>query len=425
MPYVLNSQPGRVTLEIKGTKLRRRSDCLGTSARCADSATRSSSISSRERRQPLRRSADAWSWTYWIHPGRRPPVERGSALVTPRHRSRQRPSVIRRCQVRVLCRPPPPCKPERQQPSLLRRNRISPRPSRRLHRHRPRFRFRRRNSLRLRRYSATSSSSASRLHLDPTLASMQGQSRSPSCRCRPARLVPCCPSRRRLGPRRFVGAVMRSSSSTRDNPSTSGRFRATLFWAPQPSSCSGSNPRDAAARARPCAKLGTRSRGLERSARRKYEPVPARDEASGWGGRVWPCRSLSGCRGSRPESGTALLVGTVRPGASPGAAMPLSRRTPSFHILPAWLGMVVETLSDRVELSTRADGFALRVPGPLLASEMTASLTLADAAALTRTFDFPDLPTAALERRWRRRLLLPLPPRRAGVSLLASRPHRR
>ncbi len=100
-----------------------------------------------------------------------------------------------------------------------------------------------------------------------------------------------------------------------------------------------------------------------------------------------------------PESGTPLLVGTVRPNAGPGAAMPVSRRTPSFEVLPAWLGMAVEALSDRVQLSTRADGFALRVPGPLLAPEATASSTSAYAAAVTRTFDFPDLPTAALERR--------------------------
>ena len=100
-----------------------------------------------------------------------------------------------------------------------------------------------------------------------------------------------------------------------------------------------------------------------------------------------------------PESRAALLVGTVRPGSGPGAAMAMSRRTPSFHIMPSWLGLVVEALSDRVQLSTSADGFALRVPSPLLAPEIAASPVLANAAALTRIFDFPDLPTAALQRR--------------------------
>ena len=100
-----------------------------------------------------------------------------------------------------------------------------------------------------------------------------------------------------------------------------------------------------------------------------------------------------------PESRAPLLVGTVRPSSGPGAAMPVSRRTPSFRILTTWLGLAVDALSDRVQLSTRADGFALRVPSPLLTSEVGASPALAHAAALTRIFDFPDLPMAALQRR--------------------------
>lgn len=100
-----------------------------------------------------------------------------------------------------------------------------------------------------------------------------------------------------------------------------------------------------------------------------------------------------------PESGAALLVGTVRPSSGPGTAVDVARRTPSFRVVPAWLGLVVETLSDRVQLSARADGFALRVPDPMLAPEAAASAVLAGAAALTRSFDFPDLPTAALLRR--------------------------
>lgn len=100
-----------------------------------------------------------------------------------------------------------------------------------------------------------------------------------------------------------------------------------------------------------------------------------------------------------PESRDPILVGTVRPGSGSGAAMPTSRRTPSFRILPTWLGLAVEAPSDRVQLSTRADGFALRVPSPMLAPETAARPALTNAAALTRAFDFPDLPTAALRRR--------------------------
>jgi len=100
-----------------------------------------------------------------------------------------------------------------------------------------------------------------------------------------------------------------------------------------------------------------------------------------------------------PESRATLLIGTVRPGSGPGTAVDVARRTPSFRVVPAWLGLVVESLSDRVQLNARADGFVLRVPDPMLAPEVAASAALADAAALTRSFDFPDLPTAALLRR--------------------------
>lgn len=100
-----------------------------------------------------------------------------------------------------------------------------------------------------------------------------------------------------------------------------------------------------------------------------------------------------------PESRAPLLVGTVRPSSGLGSAMAVARRTPSFHVLPAWLGLVVETRSDRVQLSAHTDGFALRVPAALLAPEAPATTVVANAAALTRAFDFPDLPTSALQRR--------------------------
>lgn len=100
-----------------------------------------------------------------------------------------------------------------------------------------------------------------------------------------------------------------------------------------------------------------------------------------------------------PETQVALLVGTVRPTSGSGNAVGAPRRTPSFRVVPTWLGLAVEPLSDRVQLTARTDGFALRVPGGLLAPEVTADAALADSAALTRSFDFPDLPTAALLRR--------------------------
>ena len=100
-----------------------------------------------------------------------------------------------------------------------------------------------------------------------------------------------------------------------------------------------------------------------------------------------------------PEGEGTLLVGTVRPASGTGMAVAVARRTPSFRILPAWLGLAVETLSDRVQLTTRTEGFALQVPAPLLAPEALMAETAAGAASLTRAFDFPDQPAAALLRR--------------------------
>ena len=100
-----------------------------------------------------------------------------------------------------------------------------------------------------------------------------------------------------------------------------------------------------------------------------------------------------------PDTGAALLIGTVRPNSGLAAAVVAPRRTPSFRVVPAWRGVAVEALSDRVQLTARSDGFALSVPGGLLAPETAERATLADAAALTRSFDLPNLPTAALMRR--------------------------
>ena len=100
-----------------------------------------------------------------------------------------------------------------------------------------------------------------------------------------------------------------------------------------------------------------------------------------------------------PQSGAPLLVGTVRPESGPGAAIAVPRQCPAYNILPAWLGVVVEAASDGLQMRARLNSFALLVPPPLMAQLPSSTPDLANAAALTRIFDFPDLSTNALLRK--------------------------
>ncbi|WP_439595309.1 hypothetical protein [Falsiroseomonas sp.] len=102
-----------------------------------------------------------------------------------------------------------------------------------------------------------------------------------------------------------------------------------------------------------------------------------------------------------PETGTALLVGTVREGAE---AVPLGRRAAVFELLPTRLGAA---------LLPRADTVTLRVlPGRFLAGaaagaelalgpEVPGAAAAAAAAAMTRSFDLPAEAPAALQERLR------------------------
>ena len=97
-----------------------------------------------------------------------------------------------------------------------------------------------------------------------------------------------------------------------------------------------------------------------------------------------------------PETGADLLVGTLH---VPGAAVAVSRHFPGFLLLRTWLGVAVAPQSDHLVLAADADGFALSsdTPGGLpLAPEPAHLAALEDAASLTRRFDFPALPLAAL-----------------------------
>ncbi len=94
-------------------------------------------------------------------------------------------------------------------------------------------------------------------------------------------------------------------------------------------------------------------------------------------------------------TGQNLDVATLR---SAGPGVPVSYCTPDFNVLPSWQGVVVEPLSDRTIMRDVADGVAIETGDPFSPAPDSAR-ALADAAVLTRRFDFPPLPTANLLHR--------------------------
>ncbi|MGC8523863.1 MAG: hypothetical protein ACP5M5_06210 [Acidibrevibacterium sp.] len=100
-----------------------------------------------------------------------------------------------------------------------------------------------------------------------------------------------------------------------------------------------------------------------------------------------------------PQTGGNLLVGTQR---SAGEGVEVARHTPEFALLPSWMGVAVEAFSDRPVLRVTKDGFLLTAggeqPGLAVSAIMPGAAALARAMTLTRHFDFPDLPTAVLQR---------------------------
>ena len=100
------------------------------------------------------------------------------------------------------------------------------------------------------------------------------------------------------------------------------------------------------------------------------------------------------------ETGSNLLVGTQ---AAPGQSIPVIRHAAEFSLLQTWQGVVVEPLSDRLALRVSDNGFVLSSgsagAGLALSVAGTADAALANAAALTRRFDFAALPRPMLLRR--------------------------
>ncbi|HME24962.1 MAG TPA: hypothetical protein VKI44_27145 [Acetobacteraceae bacterium] len=96
-----------------------------------------------------------------------------------------------------------------------------------------------------------------------------------------------------------------------------------------------------------------------------------------------------------PDTGATLLVGTQR---RDGQGVPAARHSPEFTLLPTWQGVAVEATADTVTLRPAPQGFI--VVGALNLSPPSAiSDQLAHAAGLTRQFDFPSQPVAALQQR--------------------------
>ena len=131
-----------------------------------------------------------------------------------------------------------------------------------------------------------------------------------------------------------------------------------------------------------------------------------------------------------PQDGATLLVGTLRGrdgGPSPQGVAAI-RQAPGYVLRPSWVGVALEPLSDALVLRPIESGFALALgaadgatdkpagagdggnaegnaagPRGALGSPggAAAAAALADAATLSRRFDFPPLPTEVLLRRLR------------------------
>lgn len=100
-----------------------------------------------------------------------------------------------------------------------------------------------------------------------------------------------------------------------------------------------------------------------------------------------------------PETGTALLVGTVRGGAE---AVPHGRRAAIFELLPTRLGAAILPRADTVTLRALPGRFlAGAAPGAELALGPEVPGAAAAAASMTRSFDLPAENLAGLQERVR------------------------
>ena len=97
-----------------------------------------------------------------------------------------------------------------------------------------------------------------------------------------------------------------------------------------------------------------------------------------------------------PGAGGILLVGTANPAAGPLAGLATAGSLPGAAVLQTWAGVAIEPFSDEVMLRPAPDGFVLAASEGAAPAPGAAAV---QAAALTRRFDFPDLPISALVQR--------------------------
>ena len=94
-------------------------------------------------------------------------------------------------------------------------------------------------------------------------------------------------------------------------------------------------------------------------------------------------------------TGENLLIGTQK---TSGQGVLAARRAPEYQIMPSDMGVVIEPVSDRLHLLPQKDGFQLSAvgPGPDLTLPAASVPRMANAAKLTRRYDFPYLDTSVL-----------------------------
>ncbi len=95
------------------------------------------------------------------------------------------------------------------------------------------------------------------------------------------------------------------------------------------------------------------------------------------------------------ETGRNLLVGTL---VAAGPGVPVAIRVPEFTVVSSWQGIVIEPVSDRTSMHPVREGYAVETGATMSPSSETGT-ALADAAVLTRRFDFQPEPVVGLLRR--------------------------
>jgi hypothetical protein len=100
-------------------------------------------------------------------------------------------------------------------------------------------------------------------------------------------------------------------------------------------------------------------------------------------------------------TGATMLVGTQR---QPGEAVTVARRTPGFSLRVTFQGVVVEPATDRLAMHATGSGFVITADGDMISAPAQPEIAdpAAEAAAITRRFDFPALPVLELRRRLER-----------------------